>query len=163
MVKSMRFIEDDKDVQSDDLPWAKEYFFTTGAEEDIERIIRLIPGSKGILAITRVYKGFIFKGTQTYNHLVVAIPVWKQDPRLNFSLFSKLLPSGKIQIGIEEGESCIAVFSSNGHVEFKLPNLGDGLGLRDSPNPFLPNTPVPTTSTTTRRGKRTSDEVETHY
>lgn len=163
MVKSMRFIEDDKNVQSDDLPWAKEYLLETGAEEDIERVIRLIPGNKGILAITRVYKGFIFKGTQTYSHLVDAFPMWKQDPRLNFSLFSKLLPSGKIQIGIEERESCIAIFNSNGHIEFKLPNEGDGSEVKGSPNPFIPNTPVPTTSTTTRKGKRTSDAAEVPY
>lgn len=158
----MKFIEDVK-PDDKDLPWANEYVESYGQEEDIAKVFKLIPGSKGILVITEHFKGFIFKGSSTYDYLLDAIEAWKKDGRLPFCLFAQVLANGKIRIGVDDKSECIAIVDKRGTTDFKFPKDEDGLRESRSSNPFIPGSPAPTMSASTKATDKSSPKAKTGF
>lgn len=149
----MRLIEDEKQSQSE-LPWVNEYINSLQGEEgDVSPVESFKFGAKGILVLCKDFKGFIFKGTTTYNHLVDAIDVWESNPSLNFRLYGQATSSGKLSIAIEDKGSSVFLINKPGDYSFKCETEGSGSKQVDSTNPFIPVSPVPTTSGKGKVGK----------
>lgn len=158
----MRFIEELK-TDDRDLPWANEYLDGYGQAEDISKVFKLIPGTKGILVLTELFKGFIFKGSTTHDYLLDAIQVWKQDGRLPFLLFAQVLESGKIRVAVDDQGECVVVVDKRGNVEFKFPKDDSGSEETPSNNPFILGSPVPTMSADTKDKGKSSRKARMPY
>ena len=141
----MRLIEDES-IKSE-LPWVNEYVnSSTGEAGDVSPITDIKKTTKGLLVLCKDFKGFIFAGQQTYNHLVAAFDVWKSSPNLNFRLYGQATSSGKLAIAIEDKEQSVFLVNKPGDYSFKFSEEGNGSQGVDSTNPFLQGSPVPTTS-----------------
>lgn len=152
----MRLIEDEK-RDFNDLPWVNEYINSViGEEGDVSPVSKMFFTAKGLLVLTKDFKGFIFKESKTYRHIYDAIPHWKASPSLPFRLYAQALSSGKLAIAIEDTEDSVLIVDSSNGLSFKSSDGEDGSLGGDSTNPFIPNLPVPTTSGKTRRQKSTA-------
>lgn len=141
----MRLIEDES--TQNDIPWVNEYLDSaTGSEYDVSPVLSLKWTAKGILVLATVFKGFVFKGTQTHSYLTDAVPHWKSSPNLPFRLYAQALPSGKVAIAVEDSEQSVCIIDNTKSVSFKSESGESGDTGLDSQNPFILGLPVPTTS-----------------
>lgn len=154
----MRFIEDDKKTQSD-LPWASEYLSSIGQEYDISFIEEIVPVTKGLMVIAKDFKGFLFRDSKVYNHIMEATDNWKDFPQPGFAIFARVLPSGKIDIAIDDDSDGIFTVDKRKKVTQKLKKDSGELVQTDS-NPFIRQaTLVPTTK---RKVKDTTESSIGH-
>lgn len=152
----MRFIEEDVRL-SQDLPWINEYISVHGQEGDISVVEELILGVKGILVICKEFKGFIFRGTKTFEFLLAAMEYWKEVPQPGYALYGQALATGKIAIALEDSLDTIFTVDKKGKVTCRLKKPITGLTLEES-NPFI--RPVTTVPTTSRKRKATNGDTD---
>lgn len=138
-----------QEVQSsDDLPWANEYIATIGKVGDSAFVTELILSSKGVIVITDVFKGFLFKGSKIYDFLIEALEVWTADTISYPPLFAIVAKEGKITLAIDDELefSRWTVTKPNKSFEQKIKKGADSGSNATNLNPFLPISPPPTSS-----------------
>ena len=60
----------------DNLPWVNE-FVNQANQKDVSVLVRkLIKGQKGIIVVTSIFKGFLFKNSAIYGFIDEALQKW---------------------------------------------------------------------------------------
>lgn len=136
-----------EEQSSDDLLWANEYVDTIGEAGDASRVVQLKNGQKGFLVLCQDFKGFLFKGSKTYDAIQAAIPVWKENAKLPFAVIAIVQQNGKIQIAVDDEFECTCVVDKKGNVDFKY-EATRSQSDQEMSNPFLQglNSPLTTES-----------------
>jgi hypothetical protein len=135
----------DESQSDDNLPWVNEYLEFLGEPEDISPVKSIKVTLKGLLILCTDFKGFLFKGSTSYEHLMGAIPVWRQQKDLPFQLVGIALKNGKLGVAVDDEFTCVALIDKKGNIDFKLP---DGQSGQEEPtgNPFLVGIVIPPTT-----------------
>lgn len=136
----------------DNLPWVNEFVNTSG-QRDISVLVRkMVKGQKGIIVVTTVFKGFLFKNSAIYGFITEALESWVNRSQTAFPLYA-ILEDGILTLGVDpDDKPCQWIVEGNTYQQ-KLGKL-DMVGINPMENPFL--FPSPPTSKKVRN-KETDD------
>jgi hypothetical protein len=141
---AIRRIGDD-DQQGDNLPWINEYLDSSGEPDDVSAVEKVKKTAKGLLVICKDFKGFIFAGSSSYEHLMAAIPVWKELKDLPYQVVGIAQRNGKLGLAVDDEFTCTSYVDKKGNVDFKPVNGTSGLDQQTG-NPFLATITIPPTT-----------------
>jgi hypothetical protein len=126
----------------DTLPWVNEFVNQSG-QRDLSVLVRkMVKGQKGIIVITSVFKGFLFKNSAIYGFITEALDKWITREQTAFPLYA-VLEDGILTLGIDpDDKPCQWIVDGNNYQQ----KLGkpDMVGTNPAMNPFL--FPSPPTS-----------------
>lgn len=152
----------DEDSDQSEKPWINEYLDEEGSPGDMSPVLSIKVTHKGMLVLCQDFKGFLFKGSSSYEQILEAIPAWKKQKDLPFQIVGIAQKNGKIGVAIDDEFTCVAIVDKKGSVDFKLPTGTSGQDQQTG-NPFLAGLIIPPTteshadadsSTPTRRTKK---------
>ena len=152
----------DEEFEDSGKPWINEYLDEEGQPGDMSPVLSLKATLKGMLVLCQDFKGFLFKGSSSYEQILAAIPVWKEQKDLPFQIVGIAQSNGKIGMAIDDEFTCVAIVNKKGSVDFKSPTGTSGQDQQNG-NPFLKGLIIPPTtesragvesSTPTRRTKK---------
>lgn len=142
---SIQFIDDSSD-NLDDLPWSNEFDDGLFDQGNVYRVEKFKLSQKGILTVTRFFKGFVFKGSSTYSLIIEAIGSWKSEQRLDFAIVCAIKSNGKIALATDSAISSVVIFESKKDILFKYEDT-DLQPQGKKENPFMAQLPQDTSTT----------------
>lgn len=130
-----------------DLLWLKDFMKQNPNVDTTSHVHEVHVGLKGMLIITGDWKGFIFKGSQPYNHLLEALQHWIQTIDPCPELVAGGTSGGKVRLGVDPSKP-VFYWEQIDESYYQKSNGGDvSTQMPPKSNPLLDSTPIPTNGT----------------
>lgn len=146
---------------TEDLPWVKDYIRSGNDGSKARDVLSCYVGDKGILVLTAKWKGFVRKGTTTYQHLIQALNEYPKVKTGTYALVASGLTDGKCRVGIDK-DTDMMYWIQEGKAYHQKSNGGDGGDVQErTENPLLVfpvHPPEPTNSRTGAKAKGKATE-----